>query len=166
MSLTPFKKLRARLARPPRLSRLEIRAVQALAKTVFPAHPEMSLAGDDARVVAYLEDMLAELPLRERVLLRSLFLAFDAQSLLLRPLSFSRFSSLTPAARKEELERWDRSPYYFARLVFQAMRGVLLWAYVDNPEVGQAMGIEDGAKIIARAQSRDAEPAEVLSKEV
>ncbi len=131
-----------------RLSNAEIRILEALADTVFPAGAGLPLSGSQAHVADYLEEMLERLPLREQVLLHALLWAFEAQAFVTRPRALARFSRLPPEEREASLRAWDESPFYFGRILFQALRGILLWAYVDNAEVGQAMGVESGEAVL------------------
>lgn len=147
----------------PPLTAAEARILEALADTVFPADAGLPVSGGQAHVVAYFEDLLAHLPLREQILLRGLLWGFEAQALVTRPRALSRFTRLSPEDREKSLKAWDQSPLYAGRLLFQALRGILLWAYVDNAEVGEAMGVRRGDVVLdeqrEEAARRDAEEA-------
>ncbi len=129
--------------------------MEALADTVFPPEAGLPISGREAHIVAYLEEMLSHLAVREQILLRGMFLAFGMQSLATHPRALSLFSGLTPKQREESLRAWDESPYYFARLFFQALKGVLLFAYVDNAEVTEAMGVTPSDEILRAERERN-----------
>lgn len=141
----------------PPLTSAEGRILEALADTVFPPEAGLPISGREAHVVAYLEEMLAHLGVREQILLRGMFLAFELQSLATHPRALSLFTGLTPEQREESLRAWDESPYYFARLFFQGLKGVMLWAYVDNAEVGEAMGITPSDEILRARREQQQE---------
>ena len=147
----------------PPLTAAEGRILEALADTVFPADAGLPISGRQAHVVSYLEDLLDHLGVREQILLRGMIVAFELQALGTHPLKFSRFTQLSPEQREESLRAWDESPVYFARLFFQALKGVMLWAYVDNAEVGEAMGITPADEILRgerEQQARETAPDE------
>ncbi|MDF1564747.1 MAG: hypothetical protein P1V51_17025 [Deltaproteobacteria bacterium] len=148
----------------PPLTSAEARILEALAETVFPPDAGLPISGSEAHVVAYFEEMLSFLPLREQIMIRAMLVGFEVQALVTRPRSLSTFSRLSPEERDKSLRFWNDNPLYFARLLFQALRGLLLWAYVDNAEVGQAMGIRPGDEII-RAQQREAAERSQTSEE-
>ena len=137
----------------PPLTSAEARILEALADTVFPPDAGLPISGRQAHVVSYFEEMLSHLEIREQILLRGMLVAYEVQALATQPRAMTVFSRLTAEQREASLRAWDESPLYFARLFFQALKGVLLWAYVDNAEVGEAMGVSRGDEII-RAQNQ------------
>jgi len=135
------------------LTRHEVKVVRALAETVFPDGAQRHVSVDQARVVEYLDELLAEVEPQERALMRAMLALFEVQTLVTRPAGFHRptlFTRATPEARTESLEGWDTSNLYPRRVAFQALRSLLLWAYVDNPEVERAMGVERGTAVMER----------------
>lgn len=136
------------------LTQREARIVRAVAETVFPPGDDRFVTPDEARVVEYLDELLANVEPRERALMRGMFVLFETQTLLTNPLRPSLFTRASPQVRTRSLQGWERSNIYFRRLAFQAIRSLMLWAYVDNPTVERSMGIERGTKIIANLREQ------------
>lgn len=132
------------------LTQREARVVLAIAETMFPEGDARRVSVEDARIVEYLDELFAEIEPRERVMMRSLLGLIEVQSLVFnfrRPRLFTRAS---PEERAKNLAGWDKSNLYYRRLVFQAVRSLMLWAYVDNPDVEQSIGVERGTSVIER----------------
>jgi len=111
---------------------------------------------DDARVVQYLDELLASVPAKERMLMRCLFVLFEVQMLATQPLRPKRFSHASLEERTANLMGWDTSNIHFRRVAFQALRSLVLWAYVDNPDVARDLGVKPGTDIIKqRNQQRN-----------
>ena len=49
------------------------------------------------------------------------------------------------------------------RVAFQALRSLILWAYVDHPVVAKEFGVEPGSAVIARRNIRAAVAANAAS---
>ena len=108
--------------------------------TLVPKTGGMNISADEAGSVGYLDDLLAPVTRKARLLMRAMFQMFEFQTLVTRPLSFSRFSRATQRDRDASMSGWETSNIYLRRAAFQALRSLVLWAYVDNPSVEQAMG--------------------------
>lgn len=121
-------------------TRWEVPAVRALCDTLVPNTGAIDISADEAGSVVYLDNLLAQVPRKERFLMRAMFQMFEFQTLVTRPLSFSRFSRATQRDRDASMSGWETSNFYLRRAAFQALRSLVLWAYVDNPSVEQAMG--------------------------
>lgn len=132
------------------LTKREARVVVAIAETMFPDNADRRVSIEDARIVEYLDELFAEIEPRERAMMRSLLMLVEVQSLVFnyrRPRLFTRASA---EDRARNLAGWDKSNLYYRRLVFQAIRSLMLWAYVDNPDVEQSIGVERGTSVIER----------------
>jgi hypothetical protein len=114
---------------------------------------DLALGANDVDVVGYVDDLMAALPAQERTLLRCMFVMFDVQLYFTRPWTLRRLSKASPTQRAKSLNDWDKSDLYVRRAAFQALRSVVLWAYVDHPDVGHDMGIQSGTDITARRQA-------------
>lgn len=130
------------------LTKREARILTAIAETMFPPGEQGFVSPEEAGVVAYLDELLATVEPRERALMRSLFVLFEVQCLVTNPRRPSLFSRATAKARTRSLRGWDKSNLYPRRVAFQALRSLMLWAYVDNPVVERAMGVERGTEIM------------------
>ncbi|MFK7929874.1 MAG: hypothetical protein AB8H79_16900 [Myxococcota bacterium] len=124
--------------------------VLAIAETMFPEGDARRVSVEDAKIVEYLDDLFAEIEPRERIMMRSLFALVEVQSLVFSFKRPSLFSRASPEVRSKNLAGWDKSRLYYRRLVFQAIRSLMLWAYVDNPDVEQSIGVERGTSVLER----------------
>lgn len=136
------------------LTRYEAKVVTALAETIFPPGEQRHVSVQDARVVEYIDELLAEVEPRERALMRGMIMLFEVQSVVTNarrgPALFTRASH---EDRTRTLEGWDKSNLYPRRTAFMALRSLLLWAYVDNPDVERAIGVERGTAVIDRLKA-------------
>ena len=120
------------------LSTIEQRVVVAASDAMFPRGGAIEASGSDAGVVAYFEQMLGEMPGKNRVLVRLLLVFIE-----LSPLVF--FFSL-PFSRQSEdqrvatLEALAQSPIYFLRITFQSLRTLVSIAYLANDDVARQVG--------------------------
>lgn len=138
------------------LTQREARIVRAVAETMFPPGqgPGRYVTPEDARVVEYLDELLAEVEPQERVMMRCMIALFEVQSLVTHLRRPSLFSRAPLDVRRKTLSGWDTSNLYPRRVAFQALRSLMMWAYIDNPDVEQAMGIERGTAVIDRLRSQ------------
>ena len=145
------------------MSEREIQIIEAVGETLFP-RTEAQVTIDDVGIVAYFDDLFATVPLRERVLLRCLLALFDLQHIVTYPRRPRRFIHATPDERTKSLQGWEQSDIYFRRMAFQAIRSLVLWAYVDSPVVAEAMGVEDGTDITERRRKARADTLEAAEE--
>lgn len=136
------------------LTRREARIIRAVAETMFPPGPGRHVSPEEARVVEYLDELLAEVEPQERVMMRCMIALFEVQSLVTNPRRPSLFSRASHKVRQRTLAGWDSSNLYPRRVAFQALRSLMLWAYVDNPDVEQSYGVERGTAVIDRLRSQ------------
>lgn len=109
----------------------------------------------ESEVVEYLDDLLCHLELKERLLIRALLALLEVQSLVFTRALFTRtrprlFSQETPAEREANLRGWESSRLFHRRVVFMAIRTLLLWAYVDSQEAERDMGFVPGTRAMRR----------------
>ncbi len=128
----------------------EARIVSALAETMFPTEGTTMPTVEEARVVDYFDDLLAHLPLKEKLLIRCLTALLEVQMLAFNGLRPSLFSRAKPEDRTRNLAGWETSSLFQRRLVFMAIRTLLLWAYVDSQEVERSMGLTSGTEATRR----------------
>jgi len=136
------------------LTQREARIITAVAETMFPPDQGLHVTPEQARVVEYLDELLAEVEPQERVLMRCMIALFEVQSLVTNPRRPSLFSRANAAIREKTLRGWEASNLYPRRVAFQALRSLMMWAYVDNPVVEQAMGVERGTAVIDRLKAQ------------
>jgi len=124
---------------PPGLAvliRSEVAFIEAAAEVLFPAGIGPPVAGIDARLPHYIDRHLAALPMDKRWQIRALFLLLEHLTLVIpgnEPAGRSRFSSLNAASRVAFLENIERHRWMLIRLLFIAMRGVLVLGYLGHP---------------------------------
>jgi len=122
----------------------DVAFLQAAAESFFPANGPMAAAGADVDMPAFADRYLAALPSRQQLLIRALFLLFE-QSTLLWPArglgAFRRFSRLRPEQRERVLRGWSESRLYPRRMLFMALKAVLMLGYVGDPKVLRELGL-------------------------
>lgn len=126
------------------LARRETAFVQAAAEVLFPPSEGLPLSGAQADLPGYADGYLADLPARQRGLVRALFALFE-QATLIWPApgrgGFKRFSSLSFEQRLAVLEAWEGSRSSLRRMCLTALKAVLILGYVGHPESLAALGL-------------------------
>lgn len=132
---------------PPGLAVLlrgEAAFVQAAAEVLFPGGGGLPVAGVDAHLPHYVDRHLAALPRAKRWQIRALFMLVEHLTLVIpgdEPGGRRRFSSLTAASRVSILEKLAQHPKPQLRLVFMALRGVLVLGYLGHPANLRDLGV-------------------------
>jgi hypothetical protein len=118
------------------LHRGEAAFVQAAAEVLFPGGAGLPVAGVDAHLPHYLDRHLAALPRLQRLQIRALLMAMEHITLILpgdEPGGRRRFSRLSAASRVAILERLSKHPRPLFRLLFSALRAVLVLGFLGHP---------------------------------
>ena len=118
---------------------------KAAGETLFPPGGAVPPSSEDVDVPGYLDTWMAGLPPRQQLMIKALFLAVEQGTLLLGPgLSgkIKRFSSLNIEDRTAYLSRIEQHPLFIVRALLAALRTVFSFAYLDRPEVQEALGID------------------------
>ena len=126
------------------LARRETAFVQAAAEVLFPPSEELPLSGAQADLPGYADGYLADLPARQRGLVRALFALFEQATLIWPapgPGGFKRFSSLSTEQRMAVLKAWQSSRSSLRRMCLTALKAVLILGYVGHPESLAALGL-------------------------
>lgn len=111
----------------------------------------------EAQVVEYIDDLLSHSSIQEQVLIRCLIGLLEVQMVAFNGLRPKLFSQASAAERLLNLKGWERSRIFQRRLVFMAIRTLLLFAYVDSHEVEKGMGMLPGTHVTRRRnQARSA----------
>ncbi len=134
------------------LTRREARVVEAVAETIFPSDGSEMPTVQEAQVVEYFDDMLEHLELKEQFLIRSLVALLEVQTLVFNGTRPKLFTRASPEERTKNLLGWETSSIFQRRLVFMAIRTMLLWAYVDSQEAERDMGFVPGTRRTAERQ--------------
>lgn len=128
----------SRLASPAMLTSIEQRVVVAASDAMFPRGGAIEASGSEAGVLDYFERMLAEMPPKNRALVRLLLVFIE-----LSPLVFFfrlPFSRQGEDDRVATLEALATSPIYFLRITFQSLRTLVSIAYLANDDVARQVG--------------------------
>jgi len=127
------------------IGRWDVAFLNAVADSFFPEDAAMPVAGRDADLPGYVDRYLSQLPRRQRLLIRALFVLFE-QSTLVFPArgvgAFRRFSSMSPEQREAVLRDWSESNVHLRRLAFSALKAVLVVAYFGHPECLRALDLD------------------------
>jgi hypothetical protein len=126
------------------LSGGEAAFIDAVAEVLFPGGLDLPLAGIDARLPHYVDRHLAALPRAQRWQIRALFILVENLTLVMpgdEPGGRRRFSSLTAASRVSILEKLAGHPKPVVRMLFIALRVVLVLGYLGHPANSQGLGV-------------------------
>lgn len=139
---------RAWLGYPPShhrvLGRGEAAFLTAAAETIFPGGAGLPLDGKAADLPGYADQYLDQLGVRQRRLIRAMFVLFE-QATMIFPArgvgAFRRFSSMAPEQRQSYLAGWEGSRLYLRRMAFSALKAVLIMGYLGREENLRALGL-------------------------
>lgn len=124
------------------LTAAEARIARVLGQAIFPREAKGLPDGHQARVVAYLDELLAAALPFERTQLRGLLQLMDR--------GFGAFAG-SPTARMVDadldqveawLRSWEESPLYTRRMLLEAVRSLYLMAWFGSPDVRQELAID------------------------
>lgn len=132
------------------LTPIEARIVGALGQAMYPRGGSIPVDASGARAIEYVDEWLAVLPQRERVLLRLMFVLFEVAMPAFGPSRLRTFSRASPEAQYEYLCAWETSDLYFRRASMLGLRSVFALAYLADPEVQRHIGVEDGVEVLRR----------------
>lgn len=121
------------------LSDQEKRVVAALGQTMFPRDSVLGIDGEDARVVPWVEDYLGRMPPFSRAQIRGLLSTFEFGYAAWAGRPRDTFSAARPDARAAYLESWERSSTYTQRMLYEALRAMMTFAYVESEPVAEAI---------------------------
>lgn len=126
------------------LHRGEAAFVESAAEILFSGGAALSVAGVDAHLPHYVDRHLAALPRNKRLQIRALFLLFEHLTLVFpgdEPGGRRRFSKLSAASRVSVLTRLSNHSNEVARLLFMALRAVLVLGYLGHPANLRDLGV-------------------------
>ena len=126
------------------LHRGEAALVASAAEVLFSGGAGLSVAGIDAHLPHYVDRHLAALPRNKRLQIRALFLVFEHLTLIFpgnEPGGRRRFSKLSAASRVSVLARLESHSSEIARILFMALRAVLVLGYLGHPANLRDLGL-------------------------
>jgi hypothetical protein len=135
------------------LTPLEATIVRALGQTMYPREGNIPIDAADARAVEYVDAWLAALPLKERTLVRLMFVMFELSMPLFGPSRLRTFTRADPASKYEYLAAWENSRLYFRRACMFGLRSIFAFAYLADGEVQRRIGVDDGVATLARQRA-------------
>ncbi|MCB9685329.1 MAG: gluconate 2-dehydrogenase subunit 3 family protein [Alphaproteobacteria bacterium] len=121
------------------LSDQEMRIVAALGQTMFPRDAVLGIDGEDAQVVPWVDDYLGRMPPFSRAQIRGLLNTFEYGYAAWAGRPRDTFSAARPDARAAYLESWERSATYTQRMLYEALRAMMTFAYVESEAVATAI---------------------------
>lgn len=144
------------------LNDAERRTVAALGQTMFPRDGVIGLDGEDAGVADWVVDYVGRMPPLSQVQIKALLRTFDLGFGLWAGRPRETFAGARPDARAAYLESWEHSSTYTQRMLYEALRSFLSFAYVESPAVRAAFVPEPtwGDKALAQSSSGPADPTE------
>jgi hypothetical protein len=116
----------------------ERRIVHALGQTMFPRDGVLGIDGDDADVTGWVDDYVGRMPALSRTQIRALLRAFDLGFGVWAGRPRDTFAAARPDARAAYLESWEHSATYTQRMLYEALRSFLSFAYVESAPVRAA----------------------------
>jgi hypothetical protein len=123
------------------LNRQEQALVAACVEAMLPPGGVIALSGEEAGVLAYVDQMLGRLPVVTRVMLRALLRFVEYSPWVFGPFQ-SRMTRLPVAERVKVIQALSESRLYVLRSAFVALRALLTLGYFGNAQVNRALGME------------------------
>lgn len=122
------------------LSDNEKKIALAIGQTMFPRDSILQIDADDADVVGWIDDYLGRMPPFARGQIRALLNTFEYGYAAWSGRPRDTFSTARPQERAEYLDSWERSPTYTQRQLYEALRAMFTFAYVESDAVRTALG--------------------------
>ncbi len=139
----------------PVLTADESRIVRALGQAMFPREAQGLPDARDAGVVDYVDELLEKSLPFERAQLRGMFQLYDRGFAAWSGRPLGRLVDADAEEVSDYLRSWEESPIYERRMLFEAVRSVLMMGWFGSPEVNEAVGV-------SRFEDADAPMAEVV----
>lgn len=113
----------------------ERRIVHALGQTMFPRNRIIDLDADDVGVVDWVDEYVTRMPpfaaAQIRALLNTVDLGFQAYKMV----PGATFLGAARDDREAYLAGWEKASTYTQRQLYQALRAMMVLAFVDSPKV-------------------------------
>ena len=125
------------------LSDQEKRVVRALGQTMFPRNKIIDLDGDDVGVVAWVDEYVRRMPPFARAQIKALLNTFELGFGAWAMRAGATFTAANREDREAYLDSWENASTYAQRQLFQAIRAMMTFSYVDAPPVAHAIRPEE-----------------------
>lgn len=125
----------------PVLTEAERRIVRALGQAMFPREAQGLPDGMESGLVDYVDDLLARSLPFERAQLRAMFQAWDRGFGVWSGNPLGRLVTAPAEEVSDYLRSWEESPLYERRMLFEALRSVLLMGWFGSPKVQAEVGV-------------------------
>ncbi len=127
--------------KPRHLSEHEARLVLAFGQTMFPDDGRGMVGAEHVDIVGWMDDHLDRLPRFQRLQLRAMFMAFEAEFAVKGGYSSRFFADATPEERERYVETLEAGGHYLERGPLVLMKGLMMLAYLRHPDVQAGMGM-------------------------
>lgn len=145
------------------MSEHEKRIALAIGQTMFPRDAVIGIDADDAHVVAWVEDYLGRMNRAARTQVRALLNTFEYGYGAWSGRPMDTFTAARPADRAAYLESWERSSTYTRRMLYEALRALFTFAYVDSDAIRDH--IDPGGRARDRGEDQHRPAVEPLRAE-
>lgn len=128
---------------PKVLTTREVKVVRAIGQTLFPRDRNVDLDALDVGVTEYIDAWLALCGTIDRAQFHALLQAFDTGYAVWARSPSAGIETASLDDRRAYLDSWERSQTYLQRQLWEGLRSMFLFAYVDAEEVLDAIGVRD-----------------------
>lgn len=135
------------------LTPYEAKIIGALSQTMYPRGGDLAPDHGQQRALEYVDTWLTAIPLKERTLVRCMFVMYEMGMLVFGPSRTRTFSAAKPEHQAAYLNAWENSSIYFRRISFSGLRSVLTLAYFADPSVQAMIGVENGVEVLRRQRA-------------
>jgi len=132
--------MRAAAHAPTVLGPREVRVLRALGQALFPRDRHIDVDAVDVDVTGYIDDWLSRCSTVERAQFHALVQAVDRGFAVWAREPSARLEAARPEVRRAYVESWERSATYLQRMLWEGLRSMFLFAYVDAAPVREAFG--------------------------
>lgn len=131
---------------PTVLTPREARVLRALGQALFPRDRHIDVDAVDVDVTGYIDDWLSRCSTLERAQFHALVQTVDRGFSVWARDPSARIEAARADTRRAYVESWERSATYLQRMLWEGLRSMFLFAYVDASPVREAFGQDDPAR--------------------
>lgn len=142
------------------LTEREVKLLRAIGQALFPRDKHVGVDALDVGVASYIDAWLARCGTTERAQFHALVQAVAAGFPVWARDPSARLEAARLEDRRAYIESWERSQTYVQRMLWEGLRGMFLFAYVDAPDVKRAIGQHPSEDAVTSQASGGASPEE------